>query len=251
MPVIEAAAFWTAKRSNAAHEWEDGFALDEATQRFAIADGASTSTKAAEWAATLTSGFLVDRFAATDAHEFEQWIIRRCTEFAEVHASPLDDEVSADNWLAHAAAAKHGFATFVGVEFIPIDTRQSACRWVGVGDACIFHTRDGDLLAVGPTTDGSDFGLHPDLISSNLEHVGAATDAAFRHEVTVRSGDNVLLISDALAEWALTTSRGDETIWEMLGRLDSSSFERLVEDLRDASTIVNDDVTLIRCEVTA
>lgn len=246
---ITAVGFWTAKRGNAEREWEDGFALDETRLRFAVSDGASTSAKAAQWAATLTDGFLSDSFDAHDELVLEQWIARRCGEFAERFVEVLDDEVDTGNWLQHAASTKHGFATFVGAEFRELGGSDVTCRWVGVGDACIFHTRDGRLLAAGPTSDGGGFGLHPDLISSNPEHGRQAVDAAFRGEVSVRPGDTVLLVTDALAEWALKTAPSDDGVWRVLNQLDTTGFERLVSDLRSSELMVNDDVTLVRCEV--
>ncbi len=249
MIAVESVAFWTAKRGNSEAEWEDHFALDEALGRFAVADGASSSSKAAAWAATLTEGFLCDPFDAGSADALGHWIDRRCLHFDELNPSAPEGEVNADNWMQHAAAGQHGFATFLGVAFSTEATKPPTCRWVGVGDSCLFHTRGGKVLNSAPFDSHMAFGTHPDLISSNLEHREQAVVRAFRGQVDLRGGDTVLLATDALAEWALKIAPDDPVVWRVLSEIDQPTFDRLVGDLRDSEQIVNDDVTLVRCQV--
>lgn len=249
MPRLVATAFWTAKRGNRADEWEDCFAIDEASGRFAVADGASSSPKAAVWAKALTDGYLDDPFDPADESGLDAWVARRCIQFAEEHPAPSDEEVTADNWYAQAASAQHGFATLVAVSFGTAPEGDVRYRWVGVGDACLFHLRDGVLVHSSPVDSADGFGTYPDLISSNDEHREQAVTAAFRGEAPVTGGDDVLLVSDALAEWALATAAEEPDVWSVLAELDPPSFERLVEDLRQADEIVNDDVTVLRCRI--
>src|SRR5436190_1734023 len=54
-------AFQIAKAGNAASECEDAFAADAAAGRFAVADGASESAFAGEWARLLTASFVERR----------------------------------------------------------------------------------------------------------------------------------------------------------------------------------------------
>ena len=251
MLAVEAEAFWTAKGGNRQSEWEDHFSFDEATGRFAVADGASSSPKAAAWAATLTEGFLDDPFDLCDTASLASWIDRRCAMFQELGASDEPEEVTAANWMEAAVATKHGFATFVGAIFDASPGQSARCRWVGVGDSCLFHMRSDELLLAAPTSNPDDFGTHPALISSNPEHRPQAVTAAFRGEAEVHDGDVVLLVSDALAEWALAVAPKVPGVWKVLDRIDHDTFQRLVRDLRDAERIVNDDVTLVRCRVSS
>src|SRR5436309_5977268 len=55
--LASATAWWAPKAGNAAHEYEDAFALEAAALRFAVADGASETSFARQWAE-----LLVDRF---------------------------------------------------------------------------------------------------------------------------------------------------------------------------------------------
>jgi len=248
VPSVMGVAFWTAKRGNREDEWEDSFALDEAFGRFAVADGASSSSKAAMWAAALTHGFLADPFDVGSTEAFDSWVARRSAQFELEHPPSNEEDVTPDNWYAHAASRDHGFATFVGVQFGETSS-GSACRWIGVGDACLFHVRGGVLVHLTPNLKADDFGTFPDLISTNEEHREQAVTAAFHGSSLVNEGDAVMLVSDALAEWALKTAETDPEVWGVLTDLDTTTFDRLVADLRDADEIVNDDVTFLRCQV--
>ncbi|MCP5024721.1 MAG: hypothetical protein GY929_00410 [Actinomycetia bacterium] len=246
---VEAVGYWMAKRGNREDEWEDHFTLDEATGRFAVADGASSSAKAAAWAATLTRGFIADPFEAGDPQALDRWLERRCLEFGELHGGELDEDVALDNWMHHGVAEQHGFATFIGVALARLAGDDLVGNWVGVGDACLFHVRDGALAAAAPLTTGDGFGSHPDLVTSDPEHRPLAVAAAFRGEAHLSPGDSLLLVSDALAEWSLGVSPREPRVWDVLTGLDRERFNALVNVLRDRGEMVNDDVTLVRCRV--
>lgn len=251
MASVSAVAFWTAKRGSREAEWEDHFGLDEELGRFAVADGASSSPKAAVWAQTLTAGFLADPFDLTEADDFDRWIERRCDQFRVEHPTTADEEVTPDNWYAQAAEKKDGFATLIAAQFDTSSKHAHTVTYVGVGDACLFHVRDGVLLASAPDIGAGGFGTLPDLISSNDDHRTQAVERVFFGTSEVELGDEVFLVSDALAEWALTTWPKEPALWSVFGDLDSVTFEALVSDLRDHDEIVNDDVTLVRCRVLA
>jgi hypothetical protein len=250
MPGVEAIAYWTGKRGAPISEWEDAFALDESTGRFALADGASNSVHAASWARHLTSAFVTDPFDATDGSALDQWIRRRCLEFDELRTARAASLGSDSDWYVDAAESLDGFATFLGIEFGLDGNGEARCRWVGVGDACLFHIRDGRLLAVVPIDSADRFGRHPALVSSNLGHRAAALDAAFRGESLVAQGDGIWLLSDALAEWALRRAEVDQLIWDRLDGLDSAAFDELVGELQSAEEMTDDDATFVRCRVT-
>ena len=252
MASVSAVAFWTAKRGNRQSEWEDHFGLDEGLARFAVADGASSSPKAAVWAEALTTGFLADPFTLTDPSELDRWIERCCERFRLEHPpSSGEEEITAGNWYAQAAERKDGFATLIAAQFGPSPQHVRSYSYVGVGDACLFHVRNGRLFAAAPDIGADGFGTLPDLISTNDDHRRQAVERSFAGSVDVEVGDEVFLVSDALAEWALSTTADEPEVWSVFTNLDPSMFDRLVSDLRDHDEIVNDDVTLVRCRVIA
>lgn len=246
---VSSVAFWVAKAGNAEREWEDHFALDEELCRFAVADGASSSSKAAAWAATLTRGFVIDPFDLSSADDFDRWIERRCNDFRLEHPVAADDEVTAQNWYAKAAEGQNGFATLVAAQFGPSARNVESVEFGGVGDACLFHVRDQELLCAAPELGVDGFGTFPDLLSTNDDHREQAVQRMFTGSFAVAAGDEVFLMSDAIAEWSLKAAEAEPEVWGVLSDLDHITFHRLVADLRAIDEIVNDDVTLVRCRV--
>ena len=249
MASVSAAAFWTSKAGNAEAEWEDHFCLDEHNGRFALADGASSSPRAAAWATELTEGFIDDPFDLGVTDEFDRWIATRAKQLDATRSTRADDEVTAENWYALASEEKAGFATLIAmsVDHHP-DTDDVGFEFLGVGDACLFHTHERTLTQMAPAGAG-DFDSFPDLVSTLSEHRSHALDRAFRGGGRAVVGDEIFLMSDAFAEWSIGVGQRDPEIWSLLSELDHLTFRRLVDDLRTNNEIVNDDVTVIRCRV--
>jgi hypothetical protein len=121
-----------------------------------------------------------------------------------------------------------------------------------VGDACLFHLREGKLIASFPLTQSDQFGSRPWLLSSN----GGQNEEAVQHGRTVsgrwRPGDTFYLMTDALACWFLATS-GDATDLDMVTAHSAVSappiFSAWICGLRDTGRLRNDDTTLLRVDV--
>lgn len=249
--MLSAVGFWTPKAGNRVDEWEDSFALDEASGRFAVADGASSSSRAGAWAAELTTGFIDDPLTTTTDDELVDWFGRRSERFEAAYPATDRAEMTAENWYAVAASEAVGYATFVGVTVLRDAHGALVARVVGVGDSVAFVVRDGAVVHVSPSMGADGFDSYPDLVPSDGERVGAAAGTAFRSECPLQTGDEILVMSDALAEWALTRATDEPELWDVFGEIDSLRFRELVRELRAFDEIVNDDVTLVRCRVEA
>jgi len=237
------------KRGGVDSEWEDAFALDTAAGRYALADGASASVRAADWAGHLVKGFLSDPFDLADSSALAEWIGRRCAEFTRANPDPNAETMDTGNWVRLASSARHSFATFLGVEFGRGSGQDVTVGWVGVGDCCLLVVRGHHLLWSSPMGPGDSFGTHPDLISSDPDLAARSAGRSFRGRAELAPDDLVLLMSDALAEWALGSAGAGSGSWVQLGQVDDHGFGALIDDLRDHDRIVNDDVTLVRIRV--
>jgi hypothetical protein len=240
-----------------------GSEIEASSMIAAVADGASESMLAGRWARRLVatiagapratrtrSGFLAAYAAATAAFERE---VADYTEERAARGSPIQ-------WYEEPGLAKGAHATILAVELLePPRAQRQRWRAVAIGDSCLFHVRDGDLLASFPMRDAGSFSHQPPLLPSR----GAAEDAVARH-VRLRSGDwqkgdVFYLATDALAAWFLGGSHGGGRPWEALdGTLDGAdgtgggagiAFGRWVEELRDGRDLHDDDTTLVRIEV--
>src|SRR5580693_7202489 len=80
-------AIWLPKRGNQAEEYEDAFAGDGETGRFAVADGASETSFAASWARLLVTGYVR---TMPESNPGESWLRELQEQWAaEVDAKPL------------------------------------------------------------------------------------------------------------------------------------------------------------------
>lgn len=222
---LTARTFSAPKSGHTAGEYEDAAAgpanAPDGTTRFAIADGATESAFAGLWARTLVEAFVAPESAVPET--FGEFLHRARRAFGESVA----ERESGLAWYASAKAEEGAHAAFLGLVLYP----NHAWRAVAVGDCCLLHLRDGDLLEAWPISDPADFDHRPDLVTSRFEamHTPATTSGQWA------DGDRLLLASDALAAFLLA----QDTIPDDVG-----DFETFVADARE-SGMRNDDVTLV------
>ena len=177
-------AFWLPRRGNSPDEYEDAFAVDDASGRYALADGASEGCFTGLWARLLVEDFVaraerdVSRWPSSLSAVQEQWD-------TDVRARKLDWD--ADYWVEQGA-----FAAFLGVVLqnsprplgegqgvrASVSPRPSgegqgvraSYHWqaIAVGDTCLFHTRDNALLRAFPLDHSDQFGNRPQLVGSRM-----------------------------------------------------------------------------------
>ena len=249
--------FWLPRRGNNPDEYEDAFALDDASGRYALADGASEGCFTGLWARLLVEDFVSRAdHAAHGARDVSQWppllpAVQARWDM-DVRARKLDWD--ADYWVEQGA-----FAAFLGLVLtrspLPSGEGQgvrASYRWqaVAIGDTCLFHTRDSVLLSAFPLDRSDQFGNRPQLVGSRMP---AATVSQRQHlwsDGCGQSGDRLWAMTDALAKWCLTEheARGDP--WRELESLlaspqEGDHFTPWIESMRDSGSLLNDDVTLL------
>jgi len=221
---------------------EDAYAVDVATARFALADGASSAWRAGDWAAELVAAWVSTPRprvrSGGQAEAFARWLegVRRSF-------TPEDGEPSDQAWFAAAAAERGAHAAFVGLELTGLGGRRPRLRSAAVGDSCLLHVRADRLESATPLDDPAAFGSHPDLVSSLVD---VSSPAPVVTEAAVRSGDLLLLASDAMAAFLLRLAADDDAVWPAVRRLDTPGFVRLTAEGLAAGLLEPDDVTLVR-----
>jgi hypothetical protein len=165
-------------------------------------------------------------------------------------------------WYLEEKIRRGAHATLVGLSIRdPNPSEPCGGSWnaMAVGDSCLFHVRDDELLTVAPISRSDEFNNHPHLVSTNSS-TSFGLDAS---RIKVVSGqwlasDVFYLLTDALAEWTLAEHEAGRPPWPLfrsLGQDDDSgaegqrSFETLVANLRENGGLHNDDATLLRIEV--
>jgi hypothetical protein len=236
-------AFWLPKRGNAVEEYEDAHHGAPERGRFAIADGASESSFAAQWARLLVEAFVEG--AAPQPGPWSNWLPAIQQQWqAEVGGRELP-------WYAETKVQQGAFATFLGVAVKShAGIMRTRRRWlaVAVGDSCLFQVRAGKLRRAFPIERARDFSNAPWLVGSR----GGSTAL---EEKTVRghgdwaAGDRLWLMTDALAQWFLEVVEAGHRPWEALepllsGPQPEARFAEWIEALRQTRALRNDDVTL-------
>jgi hypothetical protein len=219
-------SFVVPKDGHAADECEDAVVGDSAAGRFAVADGASESFAAGEWARLLVEAF-VERGPSRD------WLIRPRADWQQAVAG------RAVSWYAEEKLSAGGHATFLGLTTQPV-ADQFDWEAVAIGDACLFHVVSGSLLSSFPLDRPGDFTSSPTLISSR----GGSPNWKVTRGV-LRPGEALLLATDALAQCLLQSA--DEGRFAGTGFLTmdhDDDFALWVAATRAAGKLRNDDVAL-------
>ncbi len=245
--------FFAPKRGNAESEYEDAYFPERACQRqdlsefrCAVADGASESAFSREWARLLVRRYHHQRVSLKLLQR--SWLRR-------VTRQPVP-------WYLEEKIRRGAYATLVGLSIRDPDPSQpcgGSWQSTAVGDSCLFHVRDEELLTVAPITRSDDFNNHPHLVSTD----SSASFGLDQSRIKVARGewlpsDVFYLLTDALAEWTLSEHEAGRPPWPTFRRLGKGddagatgqrSFATLVANLRQNSGLHNDDVTLLRVEV--
>ena len=247
---------WAPKAGNALEEYEDAYRVayepaDEESvptaARIAVADGATESAFAKEWANLLVDAFVnqppeLCGLTEDSLNEWlqpsrEQW--RGCVPWDRLP------------WHGEAKARAGAFATLLGliVSAAPGDNGRLSWQAVAVGDCCFFVVRDDRLLLSFPLDEASHIDNNPALICSHSDNAGVLWEGVSVSGGECAAGDLLILASDALACWFLAGSAAWEKPWEALAALDSSSWNAWIEEQRGAGLLHNDDTTLVMIEV--
>jgi hypothetical protein len=232
-------AFSLPKQGNSFDEYEDAFACNSDLGLFAIADGASESTFAKEWAKILTESFVTERHPYTD---WEEWL------------PPLQEKWRTEvghrslSWYAQEKMESGAFATFLGLQFEEIREGQRAWKAIAVGDCCLFHIHEDHLVTSFPIHDSGAFNSHPALVNSQIPPFGKGKIIPKTVLGSVKSKDILLLMSDALALWMMNRIELKEKPWRTLVEMKEEKFLDWIPQLRSQRLLRNDDVTLLIIE---
>lgn len=231
------------KSGNTVAECEDAlsFKLTKSFLKVALADGATESSFAKEWANLLTGDLVKSKnFSLKDITGRlpalrNQWLM-------EVTRIPLP-------WYAEAKLEKGAFSTLLGIN---IDLRKKIYSCIGIGDCCLFQVRDYDVIFSFPVQESGEFSNSPFLLTTKSDDDKELKLYLKEAKGAIEKGDYLILMSDALAYWFASENEKAERPWEiLLGRSEDTSknaFEDWLNDKRRERQIKNDDTTLLIIE---
>ena len=231
------------KLGHDASECEDAIAIDTQTCRFAVADGATEAFDARNWAQRLAQGWVKTESTLT-AEEFRKWVV---PEGRELHDSWNGLSLS---WYSEEKARTGSFAAFVGVE-IHLETGSPSWQAIALGDACLLHCRRGALVKSLPLSHSESFNTAPVLVASDCSLHENAMQSLVIDSGSCESGDVLLLMSDGIAAWYLQRlETNDLDVDELIRSMQDDELSRFLVDERLAGRIRNDDLAVVRIEIT-
>lgn len=232
------------KSGSTEDECEDAWSVNEACGRLAVSDGASGAFMSGAWARILTTSY-VNSPPSPDPVALGEWLAAA----AKVWRGEAPQvEVG---WWAEEASARGAFATFLGVEILEGDEGTRHWSALAVGDTCLawLYENEGALMlrAGFPIEIAAAFGGAPDLLGTSIGERGLPL---IRAASGICSQGNVLLLmTDALAQWAFANNGNGTPAWELLVHGSERKVKSLIERAREDGSMVNDDVTLMRVKM--
>lgn len=213
--------------------------------RVAIADGASTASGSGLWAQLLARASVngLNRLEPGSwcVESYRSEILRRLrVKWHQQIRRLLPDPLP---WFSQAALERGAFSSLMKVE-----VREGTWTAEGWGDSCVFQLRGGRPVRVLPGLDPEDFNQSPFLLASVRGHDRDLVDHMLTATGKLEPGDILLLATDALACWLLTTKAWAKTVSEFRLLDDEAAFSIWVEELRRERGLKNDDTTMVLVE---
>ncbi|MEU4805815.1 protein phosphatase 2C domain-containing protein [Actinosynnema sp. NPDC023587] len=226
----------------------------------AVADGASESLLAGEWATLLATSATGaarededvlrdgERFAAAlvDAGEaWREWLV------GYVAAREADDRPIA--WYEQPKLDRGPHSTVLAARFA--GGPSATTRWdaAALGDSCLFHIRDDRLLRAFPVESSAAFDNSPGLVNAFERDLALLARHVRTASGEAEQGDQVFLCTDALAAWFLHETERGQRPWQVLGEFtphgDLDGFSAWLERVRAEGAMRNDDVTVVHVDL--
>ena len=213
----------------------------------AVADGASESAFAREWAKILTDDFVTRHLdlARVDEDALIDWLKLAQDQWYE--CVPWDRIP----WHGETKARAGAFAALLGLSIGAALDDCERLKWqaIAVGDCCLFVIHEDRLLQSFPLESADEFDNYPSLVSSNRSASKELWDAVRSTSGECVSGDVFILASDAMACWFLARLEGGEEPVETLTGLDEANWADWVDEQRESGMMRNDDTTLLIIEI--
>jgi hypothetical protein len=225
-------------------ECEDALGINLSRNRFAIADGATEAFAAQSWAQQLAARWVDSEAPLLSAEAFRSWAL---TQGQLLHETWSGVQLA---WYAEEKARGGSFAAFAGVQ-LDLDRGEPSWQAIALGDTCLIHIRNEQILQALPLTKSDSFNATPWLVPSRAFLLDSACERLIFGSGAVEHGDFLLLLSDAVAAWIFMLSEKGELVSHFSSFLRGQDQEltALFAGERDAGRLRDDDVAIISIEI--
>ncbi len=234
--------FRLAKDASQPQADQDAMAVDPIRGIAAIADGVSSTLFAGRWAQLLAEAVVAEPPRLDDPQSLPRWI----GPLREVWEEGVDEDSLA--WHQKPKLRDGAASTLLWIELDPANSKvdqQHRLRAFAMGDCCLFHVHQGQVVRAFPLEDSRRFDIDPDVLRSRPS-TGDLSLAFDTLTDNCEQGDLLALCSDALAAWALVQlESGCSPQWESFWHLTDEQWNKKIQMLRTNHVIRYDDTTLV------
>ena len=224
-------------------------ALDSNVQHglFCVADGAGTTLFSNIWAEILVRKFVQDPLMSGDPFEMEWWIRQAQKVYRE--RAPQSDKL---NWNARQKALEQGaYATLATLRFASLDAHSAEADLLVVGDSCVIigYPKKQQFVPF-PLEHPHDFDRAPYCVPALLKNLNRHTLYPKIKRVTLTPGNIVILATDAVARWIISSGgTGNESnAWKAfldVAQRTGDDWPEFIDACRASQSMVDDDSTAI------
>lgn len=213
--------------------------------RFAIADGATEAYDSRRWARLLCRAWTSATTAGLSDADLLDGLRRMGVRFSgsRPHGSVP--------WYVEAKVEQGSFATFLGLELMPLGAERGNWQAIAIGDCCLLEFASGVFSGSFPLDQPHEFGSHPHALPTRAvlnEHIRAS---ARRRTGTYGPGNAFALMTDAVAHWFLAhVVLHPEAVSHVLQLLrdDLTGLRDTLTDARESGRLRNDDIGVLFIE---
>lgn len=263
-------ALSTPKLGNSAQECEDAHAvypkvapdeiIDTGPVVVAVADGASESLLAKNWAnilattlvqvATANPGSVSDGadFAVAVRHATRKW-----DDWLENYLNYRAESRNPIRWYEQPGLERGAHSAVLVAYFTLCSSHSGEWHAGAIGDVCLFQVRDNMLIQSFPITSSTDFTNSPALLNSKIRDGHLVATRTKFVSGDYMQGDQFFVGTDALAAWFLAGFEEGGRPWEALQEFsyhdDAREFTTWVQEERSSGRMRNDDVTVVHVDL--
>ena len=248
---FQSRVFKLAKDADHPQQDEDAYGIDAARGIASVADGVASAIFSRQWARILAEAAVAETPDPNEKESFGRWLAQR----RQAWSQQID--VTGLAWFQKAKLPMGAFSTLLWVRVLPTEEdcpgqfgayRLHCCA---IGDSCLFHVRNGELVRTFPIQKAAELEVDPIVLGSVDLRRDQLMEFVTLDEVCYPD-DLLVLCTDAIAQWVLQRiESGDPPAWDDYWNLTESQWQEEIAQRRQRQEMRYDDATLLLLRVTA
>jgi hypothetical protein len=213
---------------------------------FAVADGAGTSLFPALWARILAQHFVTTPLMSDDPFEVEWWVRLAQTEYKQ--KMPAIHKAGAWN-IVQKVRNQGSDSTLATLRITRVGAETAEAMLLVFGDSCVLRGDQGkETVSSFILQQPNEFDRAPICVPSDLKYFNRDFHRCQISNVTLNSGDQIIIATDAVSRWIL--GQGEIAgVWEAFQEVyqcpSLDDWYTLVDTKRQRKEMINDDSTAL------